>query len=195
MRRFRAAGAGTRDDLYGNTAGLKASQARRLLATYRRRVQPRELCSPELARHLSELSREVGRQLGVLLNRRGEVERVLVGDARQVELPDVGRARAGQFRLRGLRLVHTHLKDEPLTRDDLTDLLRLDSVAAIVARDDGLPGKVYLATLLPFNPGGDLYRQEQAPSLTELQFDALASVVALEQEMARATPGRAVGSE
>jgi len=160
-------------------------------------VQPRELCSPELARHLSEASREIGRQIGVLLNRRGEVEYVIVGDARQIELPDVGRARAGQLRLRGLRLVHTHLKDEPLTRDDLTDLilLRLDAVAALVARDDGLPGKVYLATLLPFNPGGDLYRQEQAPSVPELQFDALASVTALEQEMARAAPGRAVGSE
>ena len=160
-------------------------------------MQPRELCSPELARHLSEASREIGRQIGVLLNRRGEVEYVIVGDARQIELPDVGRARAGQLRLRGLRLVHTHLKDEPLTRDDLTDLilLRLDAVAALVARDDGLPGKVYLATLLPFNPGGDLYRQEQAPSVPELQFDALASVTALEQEMARAAPGRAVGSE
>ena len=160
-------------------------------------MQPRELCSPELARHLSEVSREIGRQIGVLLNRRGEVEYVIVGDARQLELPDVGRARAGQLRLRGLRLVHTHLKDEPLTRDDLTDLilLRLDAVAALVARDDGLPGKVYLATLLPFNPGGDLYRQEQAPSVPELQFDALASVTALEQEMARAAPGRAVGSE
>jgi GTP-binding protein HflX len=133
----------------------------------------------------------------VLLNRRGEVEYVIVGDARQLELPDVGRARAGQLRLRGLRLVHTHLKDEPLTRDDLTDLvlLRLDAVAALVAREDGLPGKVYLATLLPFNPGGDLYRQEQAAGISELQFDALASVTALEQEMARAAPGQAVGSE
>jgi len=146
---------------------------------------------------LSEVSREIGRQIGVLLNRRGEVEYVIVGDARQIELPDIGRARAGQLRLRGLRLVHTHLKDEPLTRDDLTDLvlLRLDAVAAVVASDDGLPGKVYLATLLPFNPGGDLYRQEQAPSVPELQFDALAQVAALEQEMARAAPGRAVGSE
>src|SRR5207302_9752110 len=127
------------------------------------------------ARHLTELSREVGRQLGVLLNRRGEVEHVIVGDARQLVLPDIGRARAGQARLRGLRLVHTHLKDEPLTRDDLTDLvlLRLDAIAAIVAGDDGLPGKIYLATLLPFNPGGDLYRQEQAGSVQDLAFDAL----------------------
>src|SRR5438132_4496895 len=186
-----------REELSGNTAGLKASQSKRLLATWRRRVQQRELVSPELARHLSELSRETGRQLGVLLNRRGEVERVLVGDARQVELPDIGRARAGQLRLRGLRLVHTHLKDEPLTRDDLTDLvlLRLDAVAAVVAREDGLPGKVYLATLLPFNEGGELYRLEQAPSVQELRFDAHESALALEQEMARAAPGRAVGSE
>jgi len=184
-----------REELSGNTAGLKASQAKRLHATWRRRVQQRELVSAELARHLTEVSREIGRQIGVLLNRRGEVEHVIVGDAKQLVLPDIGRARAGQLRLRGLRLVHTHLKDEPLTRDDLTDLvlLRLDAVAAIVARDDGLPGKVYLATLLPFNATGDLYRQEEADSVHELNFDPQAQVAALEQEMARAAPVREVG--
>ena len=184
-----------REDLSGNTAGLKASQSKRLLATRRRRVQQRELVSPELARHLTELSREIGRQLGVLINRRGEVEHVIVGDARQLVLPDVGRARAGHARLRGLRLVHTHLKDEPLTRDDLTDLvlLRLDAVAAIVAREDGLPGKVYVATLMPWNTSGDLYNLSEAPSLYELEFDAQAQIAALEQEMARVAPVRAVG--
>ena len=132
----------TREELSGNTEGLKANHHKRLLATYRRRVRASELCSAELARHLTELSRELGRQLGVLINRRGEIEHVIVGDARQIFLPDIGRARAGQLRLRGLRLVHTHLKDEPLDRDDLTDLvlLRLDGVAAISARPDGLPG-------------------------------------------------------
>ncbi len=184
-----------REELSGNTAGLKASQSKRLLATWRRRVQQRELVSPELARHLTELSQEIGRQLGVLLNRRGEVEHVIVGDARQLVLPDIGRARAGHARLRGLRLVHTHLKDEPLTRDDLTDLvlLRLDAVAAVVAREDGLPGKVYLATLMPWNTSGELYNLSEAPSLYELQFDAQAQIAALEQEMARVAPVRAVG--
>jgi len=184
-----------REDLSGNTAGLKASQSKRLLATRRRRVHQRDLISPELARHLTELSREIGRQLGVLINRRGEVEHVIVGDARQLVLPDIGRARAGHARLRGLRLVHTHLKDEPLTRDDLTDLvlLRLDTVAAIVAREDGLPGKVYVATLMPWNASGDLYNLSEAPSLYELEFDAQAQIAALEQEMARVAPVRAVG--
>src|SRR5438128_4621377 len=184
-----------REDLSGNTAGLKASHSKRLLATRRRRVQQRELVSPELARHLTELSREIGRQLGVLINRRGEVEHVIVGDAHQLVLPDIGRARAGHARLRGLRLVHTHLKDEPLTRDDLTDLvlLRLDAVAAIVAREDGLPGKVYIATLMPWNTSGDLYNLAEAPSLYELEFDAQGQIAALEQEMARVAPVRAVG--
>ena len=184
-----------REQVSGNTAGLKASHSKRLLATRRRRVQQRELVSPELARHLTEISREIGRQVGVLINRRGEVEHVIVGDARQLVLPDIGRARAGQARLRGLRLVHTHLRDEPLTRDDLTDLvlLRLDAVAAVVARDDGLPGKVYLATLMPWNTSGDLYSLTEAPSLYELQFDAQAQIGALEQEMARVAPVRAVG--
>ena len=186
-----------KEELSGNTQGLKASQSRRLLATWRRRVQQRELVSAELARHLTEVSREIGRQFGVLINRRGEIEHVIVGDARQLILPDIGRARAGQARLRGLRLVHTHLKDEPLTRDDLTDLvlLRLDAVVAIVAREDGLPGKVYVGTLLPFNQGGELYRQTEAASVYDLDFDPQSQVEALEQEMARAAPVREVGAQ
>jgi GTP-binding protein HflX len=100
---------------------------------------------------LCELSRELGRQLGVLLNRRGYVEWVIVGSAQRLYLPDVGRLRGGRTHFRGLRLVHTHLKDEALSRDDLADLalLRLDYVAALCAREDGLPGRVCGAHLLP----------------------------------------------
>lgn len=134
----------------------------------------------------------------MLVNRRGEIEHVIVGDARQLFLPDIGRARAGQMRLRGLRLVHTHLKAEPLTRDDLTDLvlLRLDAVVAIAAREDGLPGAVHVGTLLPFNAGGELHRVESFEGIHEaLEHDLEGELGALEQEMARAAPGRAVGVE
>ncbi len=149
-------------DLFGNTLGLKQSQLQRLRHTYRRRVGQGEIVSPELARHLTELSRETNRQIGVLLDRKGDVEQVIVGDATRLELPDIGRARAGQIRLRGLRLVHTHLKGEQLTRDDLTDLalLRLDLVAALTVTEDGLPGVVHFAHLLAINPQGDLWRLE-----------------------------------
>jgi len=182
-------------EVHGNTLGLKQSQLHALRRTYRRRVDAGQVISTELARHLTELSRETHRQVGVLLDRKGAVQWVMVGDAHGLELPDVGRARAGSHRLRGLRLVHTRLDGEPLTRDDHTDLalLRLDLVAAVQVLEDGLPGKVHLAHLLPENPSGALWKDESAPSVHELGTDALALASALESEFARAQSARRTG--
>ena len=170
---------------FGNTLGLKPSELRHLRNTYRRRVSPEDIISPELAGHLVEFSHSTNRQVGVLLSRKGEVEFVVVGNAHQLELPDVGRARAGQVRLRGLRLVHTHLKSEPLSRDDLTDLalLRLDMVAAIGVEDDGRPGVLHYAHLLPENREGALWRTATVRDVYA-QPDFTAAVLALEAELA-----------
>ena len=175
-------------DVFGNTLGLKPSQLHALRRTYRRRVEPQDVVSPELARHLTEISHETNRQVGVLLDRKGDVQSVIVGDASKLELPDVGRSRAGESRLRGLRLVHTHLHREPLTRDDHTDLalLRLDLVAAIEVGEDGLPGRVHYAHLVPENPQGAMWKDEQAASVHELGYDAYQGALALEEEFARA---------
>jgi len=137
--------------IYGNTHGLKASQVRQLERLFRRRIAADQILSNELARHLSEISRDIRRQVGVLVDRRGSVEHVMVGDARSIELPDWGRLRAGRGRLRGLRCIHTHLADEGLTRDDLTDLalLRLDAMVSVAVREDGLPGLAHTASLRP----------------------------------------------
>jgi GTP-binding protein HflX len=164
--------------------------------------------SPELARHLTEISRELGRQVGVLLTREGTVRDVIVGDAGQIELPDVGRLRGGVGRFRGLRLVHTHLKGEPLTRDDLNDLalLRLDLVMMVEARPDGLPGRVELAHLSPSALNGrdgdapaeleGTFERIQAPDLHRLDFDFEETMRALEAEVARtAGAGARTGRE
>ncbi len=180
---------------FGNTLGLKASELKHLRNTWRRRVSPHEIVSSELARHLVDFSRETNRQVGVLLSRKGEVESVIVGNAHQLELPDIGRARAGQVRLRGLRLVHTHLKSEPLTRDDLTDLalLRLDLVAAIGVRADGLPGVLHYAHLVPENGDGAFWRTETLRDVHDEQPDFIATVEALEDELAQKAQARRVG--
>ncbi len=105
---------------------------------------------------MSEISNETGRQIGVLLDRKGYVEYVMVGNAKKIEMPDFGRTRAATDRFRGLRCVHTHLQGEKLTQDDLADLalLRLDLMSIIqVDRDSGLPGMVYSAHLLPVMSG------------------------------------------
>jgi GTP-binding protein HflX len=180
----------------GNTLGLKPNQLQRLEATFRRRVNPEEISSPELSRHLTELSRETGRQVGVLINRRGEIEQVVVGDAFKLELPDIGRGRAGDVRLRGLRLVHTHLKDEPLTPDDVTDLvlLRLDLVCAIVTLPDGLPGKAYLGYLDPeaTEESRLFWKTEVAEDLHGLAFDPVARAEEIEASFRRRASARTV---
>lgn len=183
------------NDVFGHTLGLKPSELKSLRNTYRRRVDPHEVISAELARHLTEISHETNRQVGVLINRKGDIEYVIVGNAHKLELPDIGRARAGSHRLRGLRLVHTHLKSEPLTKDDLTDLalLRLDLVAALGVGNDGLPGVLHLGTLLPASDGGGFWRTETLPSVHGERPDALQMVTALEDEFARAVSARRTG--
>src|SRR5262245_62196498 len=95
-----------------NLVGLKASDIKSLDRLYRRRVAPHDVVSPELAAQLAAQSAELHRQIGVLIDRRGAIAHVMVGDASKIVLPDVGRMRGGQGRFRGLRLVHTHLRGE-----------------------------------------------------------------------------------
>jgi GTP-binding protein HflX len=115
---------------------------------------------------MTEISRQANRQVGVMVDRLGVVEVVIVGDAHQLFIPDLGRSRAGAGRFRGLRLIHTHLRSEGLTKDDLTDLtlLRLDAVVMVQAGGDGLPGEVEYGYLLP--PGSaEMWRVEKRPSV------------------------------
>ncbi len=119
--------------IYGDTSDLSPSETKALQRIYRRRVPLDRLTTPELTRALVGVSHATGRQVGVLVDRRGTVHHVILGNASKLMLPDVGRLRAGAGRLRGLRLIHTHLRNEPLSRDDLVDLtrLRLDLIVAI----------------------------------------------------------------
>lgn len=144
---------------------------------------------------MSEISHETGRQIGVLINRKGQVEYVMVGNAKQIEMPDFGRSRASTERFRGLRCIHTHLLGEKLTQDDLTDLalLRFDLMSIIqVDKSDGLPGLVYSAHLLPTtaenldNNGHSLPYEFLEPNVaSQLDTDFTSLINSLENEMAR----------
>ena len=120
-------------DIYGNKSGLSPSALKTLERIYRRKVPSDQLITAELSRALVEASMETGRQVGALVHRSGQVDYVIVGDSSKLMLPDIGRLRAAEGRFRGLRLAHTHVRGEPLTQDDLVDLvrLRLDMVIAI----------------------------------------------------------------
>jgi len=186
--------------IYGDTSGLSPSETKALQRIYRRRVPLDRLTTPELTRALVGVSHSTGRQVGVLVDRRGSVDYVILGDASKLMLPDVGRLRAGAGRLRGLRLIHTHLRNEPLTRDDLVDLtrLRLDMVVAICLA----PGEeralcVYYGHNFPVAEGSD-----EAPFRTfgpipyaKARENPAAIIATLEQEFARAARARGVAAK
>ncbi|MDH3391300.1 MAG: GTPase HflX, partial [Desulfobulbaceae bacterium] len=94
----------------------------------RKRIAPDLIVSSEMARSMVELSNETGRQIGVLIDRSGKIDLVIVGDAKQILIPALTGIRSSGGRLKGLRCIHTHLAGENLTDDDLIDLLflRLD---------------------------------------------------------------------
>lgn len=170
--------------------GLGPAQRQRLERLYKRKVPRNTIVSVPLAQTLCELSHETGRQVGVTLDRGGRVRHVIVGDADKLFIPDLGRARAGAGRFRGVRLVHTHLRDEPLTSDDLTDLvrLRLDLIAAVGVGRGGRPATLYHTHVLP--DGSELpYAEPTATTVHDEDLDFTAFIEALEEEFSRRTVG------
>ena len=80
---------------------------------------------------------------------------VIVGDTSSIMIPQLPHARTGAGRLRGLRLLHTHLAPEGLSREDLMDLLflRLDSISVLTVDEWGQPMQFQNAHLMPPEPG------------------------------------------
>jgi len=183
--------------LYGNTGGLKANQIKRLENLYRRRIPPEFLLTYELARDLCRMSREIRRQIGILVNRRSKIVFVIVGDNKKIVIPNTDEYRAAPGRLKGLRCIHTHLDQEALTADDLTDLalLRLDLMAVILSTHDGLPQKVHFAHIIPKNSDQKAYQILPPLNPANLDIDCLALIQALEDELARVRRGHQANSD
>ncbi|MEW5800538.1 MAG: GTPase HflX [bacterium] len=137
---------------------------------------------------MTEVSFDLGRQVGVLITRRGEIAYVVVGNQKEILIPPLDDYRLGHRRFRGLRFLHTHLKGEPLSKDDLTDLalLRLDLIGSIGVGEAGLPAQVLLAHLLPANRDGktcELLPPRETHHLHDIDFEQL--IGELEKEITR----------
>lgn len=163
---------------------------------YRRRLAPEVLVTRELARELGELSLDINKPVSVLIDRRGRVVTVSVGDASETPLP----ALSGEVesRLYGLRLVHTHLKSNGLSQSDLSKLFlnRLDAIAAIeISTHKGqvLVGHVHLAQIAPLTAQEeDWIIDAPMPVQKAESIDILARTEALEQELSRDIKAREV---
>ncbi len=172
--------------LHGNISGLRNTQIKEIERLYTYSTPPEYIIDRDLAFSLVSLSHEIRRQIGLLINRNGKVIFVVVGDAHKIVIPITEGYNATPGRLRGLRLIHTHLKDEPLTRDDLTDisLLRLDYISAICITQNGKPGTLYSGHILP-EENAEPYLISEPSTIESLDIGCLDKIQALESELTR----------
>ena len=152
----------------------------------------KEIITHELTRQISAISRDIQRQVALLLTRRGDIAYVVVGDNRHVLIPDLGRYRLGKGRLKGIRCVHTHLDGEPLSGEDLTDLvlLGLDLMVCVQAGEAGIPGALSFAHILPRNIRGKGWSITQVQDIGQLAVDFPALIESLEDELGRVESAR-----
>lgn len=140
-----------------------------------------------MAKYLAEISHEIKRQIGILVDRKGNIEDVIVGDAQGVYISEMKRYRTGKTRFRGVRFIHTHLKPEKLSKDDLMDLalLRFDLILAIEVNQNGLPGACHQAHLLPGKETEKIWLELVPVSVNRLENDFLEFIQSLEEEFAQ----------
>lgn len=172
--------------VYGTTAGLRNTQIKRIEALYGRKSSPEFILDPDIGIEMASISHEIRRQIGILLDRNGKIICVIAGEPHRIVIPVTSDYMAGPGRLKGLRCVHTHLGDEALTRDDLTDLalLRLDFMTAICITPSGDAGKVYSGHILP-DPLSEPYEILEPADLYGMNINCQARIHELENELSR----------
>lgn len=135
-----------------------------------------------------QISQEIMRQVGIIVNRRGIIEYVIVGDRGGIHIPPLSTERVGRARFRGVRFIHTHLNGELLSKEDLTDLalLQLDLVAAIYGREREKGEAIHIAYLVPENLRDRAWTFIEPMPVEELARDFIAFITELENEFVKA---------
>ena len=173
----------------GNTKGLPPSEIRAVAKLFQRSVSPDEIVSLDLAREMCFIGEQLRRRVGVLINRQGRIEEVILGTKDILFLPDLGRYRLGRARLRNLRLVFTDLTNEKnqvtIPYDIYTDLerLRFDSVVGIRSAHNRTA--MAYAYLIPANGSENATTHtEVVADLGNLELDFREFIVSVERSLA-----------
>jgi GTP-binding protein HflX len=151
------------------------------------------LIRPEQATDLTRLSVELGRQLGLVISRRGEVVQVVVGRPDSMPSPDLSRLRRGRTRLAGYSLLHTsfHSGCSVWDRDQLARQ-RWDLIASLEINREGLPVLLHAAHIDPSSDAhGGLKLIEPHPPGHPPE-DMARLVRSLEDELARSGEARQI---
>jgi GTP-binding protein HflX len=197
--------------------GLKKSEIRQLNRLLTQRIPADKILTIELADSVAELSNSIGQPVSLVVNRRGQVVNVTVGQPSDVNMPELRGVRVGPGRLCGHRIIHTHLSkvnssEEKSSakngggpnKESLQCLARnrLDLLAQIEVNPQGtfsrsrgeqakMADVIHIAHLLPGRDSeGKIWKllePETARRAEKENFEALIS--ALEDEFRKVAPG------
>ncbi|MEI7474066.1 MAG: GTPase HflX [bacterium] len=130
----------------------------------------------ELAETLAEISYEINKEVALIINRKGQIIDIAVGDAEKIILPEFKNVRESKSRLCGLRCIHTHPNGNPeLSKADLTTLEknRLDVMVAIgvskgaaFSRSKGITAKYADSVQMAFLTSDHVNKWEISEKLT-----------------------------
>ena len=114
------------------------------------------------------------------------MELLIVGDAERITIPNLSQEKKGVGRLRGQRLLHTHLNQAGLSQEDLMDLLflRLDLLACLCVDANGFPTHWQYAKLDP-NQSDPPYQISKLLPWDALNCDLATQVAQIETQLAK----------
>lgn len=203
------------NEIFGKTSGYKASVLERLKDLYSNQIRTNEVVSAEFSQILCETATFVGNMVGVLVDRKGHVSHVVVGENNRLYLPEIGRQRAGKSRLRGLRLivakpVRKHFAQQinpskimsnsayEIDSDFILDLekLQLDLVLQIEVLPSGKPSRAVMASLSSSEKlvNGEVFRHtlQHFSSVAKLQEEFSILIADLEKQLENKTTRKAL---
>ncbi|MFL0194626.1 GTPase HflX [Clostridium sp. WILCCON 0269] len=126
--------------IYGNTDGIKKSILDELEEMYNIKVSKDNICDTEILEILCKNTMYLNREISVIINRKGKVISISVGDSNSVNIEEVY---VSKNKLSGIRMVHTHPNgNSQLSEVDISALinLRLDCISAIGVNHKGPTG-------------------------------------------------------
>lgn len=190
----------------GKSKGLKQSEIKKLNRLLQKRIPKDKVLTVEVADSVAEISHEIGYPISLVVNRRGQVVNVTIGQPCEVNMPELRGVRVGPGRLCGHRIIYTNTETS-YSKDNLQFMARnrLDLLAQIVVSAQGtfsrsrgeqskLADQVQIAHLLPSrDKDGKLWKLMEPLTVrgtTEDDFEELIS--SLEEEFRTRAPEMAL---
>ncbi|MGH4122720.1 MAG: GTPase HflX [Clostridium sp.] len=135
----------------GNINGIKKIILERLENLYKLTIDNDSVFSYELVAEMNEISKAIKKELCVVINRRGKLTAISVGNINSAEIPSMD---IPGKKLSGFRVIHTHpTGDSTLSSMDTSALvdLKLDAIAAIGVKENMEDVKINIGFCDVFN--------------------------------------------